>query len=1257
MKATTLFAATSILWAFLFVAPLFAAKSLSWEEGENHRRAQLTVKKGEADGFVEMSAAVTGVDFLNRLRDEVSITNQIYLNGSGVAAADVDGDDLCDLYFCGLESANALYRNLGGWRFEDITAFSKTACANQASTGAVFADIDGDGDSDLFVNGIRRGTRLFLNDGRGVFQEQTETWGLSNSQGSTSMSLADIDGDGWLDLYVVNYRNSTMRDEPDAQFDLRIHKGVYELVVYNGRPASSPDLIGRFSFDRESGVLENGQADQLFRNDGKGRLMPIPWNSGAFLNEKGSPAPPPYDWGLAAVLRDLNGDSWPDLYVCNDFQSPDRIWINDGKGSFRPLPEEAVQQTSLFSMGVDVADVNRDGADDVFVADMLSRRHALRQVQVMEETSFAQYRNSQSKRPQSPRNTLLLNRGDGRYAEIARLSGLDASDWSWCPAFIDVDLDGYEDLLITTGHWRDAQNADVSREIDEAIRQRSLSGIARLQLRRRFPRLDTPNAAFRNQGDLTFADAGADWGFDSTRISHGMTLVDLDNDGDLDLAINCLNDPPLLLRNRSSKPRIRVRLKGTSPNTQGIGAKVSVLSGQHSTQMQEFVIGGRYLSSDDPSRVFAADLRAQTTIRVRWRSGRRTTIEKARVNHLYEIIEPPNPSPSLFAPPQNSQTTMFQDATTNLNHRHSDSSYNDYLMQRLLPRKLSEMGPGITWFDFNEDGWEDLIIGAGKGGKLGVFRNNGQGKFIRQRAQAFDSAIPRDHGAILGWKPNDQDILLLIGETNYEDARPNVPALRQFSVLHGTDRRDILRSGDSCGPLAMADVDNDGDLDLFVGGSRKAGRYPDPPSSYLLRNQAGQLILDAESSQAFSQLGMVQSAVFTDLNSDASPDLVLAGDWMPICLFRNQVGKFQSWNPPIRQTAQKGQNSSTSRFHDWIGWWNSVSVGDFDADGRMDIVAGNWGRNVGQNHFLYQKNAKRGNSASFPRRLYFESRSAMGKRLLEADYDMELADWVPKRDRMTLGAVFPSLLKQYRSYTAFGQARIAEILASDSFPPMQFIEASVLDSMVFLNRGDFFEARPLPIEAQFAPVFGLDTGDVNNDGHIDVVLTQNIWSLAETNGRQDAGNALLLLGQGDGNFHAVPPRVSGLAVYGQGRGLALCDYDHDGRLDLAAAQNNGTTRLYYNQIERSGLRVQLTGDPNNQAAIGAQVRLTFADDTPGPVHEIRLGNGYLSQNPSALVLGSSQPPAGIEIRWPNGTVEQIALPPNIREISKTIPKR
>ncbi len=1244
---------TAIPWVCLLAALLpLAAIALEWEEGAGHRRAQLAAAAGERDGFAEMPATAAGIHFRNRLRDSTSITNQIYLNGSGVAAADVDGDDLCDLYFCGLESRNALYRNLDDWQFEDITMASGTACADQPSTGAAFADIDGDGDSDLLVNGIRRGTRLFLNNGNGVFREYTEASGLSNTLGSTSMSLADVDGNGWLDLYVVNYRNATMRDTPDAQFDIRINKGIYELVAYNGRPAASPDLINRFSFDQKNGILENGQADRLFRNNGKGSFAPVAWNSNAFLNHQGQPAPPPYDWGLSAILRDLNGDFWPDLYVCNDFQSPDRIWINDGKGCFRPILESAIQQTSLFSMGVDVADINRDGRDDIFVADMLSREHAARQVQIMEGTAFAQYRDSQGKRPQSPRNTLLLNRGNGHYAEIARLSGLDASDWSWCPAFLDVDLDGYEDLLITTGHWRDAQNADVSREIDTLIRQRSLSGIARLKLRQRFPRLHTPNAAFRNRGDLTFADASADWGFDSTQISHGMALADLDNDGDQDLVINCLNAAPLLLRNRSPNPRLRVRLKGLPPNTQGIGARITVAAAYLPKQMQELVIGGRYLSSDEPSRVFAANPETNATVHIRWRSGRETTIKNVRANHLYEIIEPDSPPPSA-PPPVQSPSAMFRDATADLNHQHTDSPYNDYLQQSLLPRKLSEPGPGVTWFDFNEDGWEDLIIGAGRGGKLGVFRNNRQGKFVRQRAQAFATALPRDHGTILGWKPNDQDTVLLIGETNYEDARPNATALKQFSVRDGTVLRNLLRSDESCGPLAMADVDNDGDLDLFVGSSHKAGHYPTSPSSHLLLNQAGRLVPDAEASQPFSKLGMIRSAIFTDLNADAAPDLVLAGDWMPIRFFRNHGGKFQPWNPPIRHHENE-QISPPSHLDDLVGWWNSISAGDFDADGRLDLVAGNWGRNISGNHLPIQKNAPREKTARLRRRLYFESRNTTETRLLEAYRDPKLGAWFPKRDWATLGAAFPSLLDRYRSYTAFGKAQISDIFAAD-FPPMQLIEATILDSIIFLNRGDAFETRSLPIEAQFAPVFGLDTGDINSDGHIDIVLTQNTWALATPDSRQDAGGILLLLGQGDGNFQVVPPKTSGLSAHGQGRGLALCDYDHDGRLDFAAAQNNGPTRLYRNQTKRSGLRIQLKGTPNNRAAIGAQVRLNFAGNRHGPIHEIRSGNGYWSQNTSALILGSTPPPASIHIRWPNGIAEQIPLPLNTREIKRTAP--
>ena len=1220
----------------ILAGAVWAEEFWNWEEGDRYRRAPLPGSNGGPDGFAEQPVRLSGITFVNRLRDQTSLTNQIYLNGSGVAAGDIDQDGLCDLYFCGLESGNQLYRNLGDWRFQNVTTESGTACADQASTGAAFADVDGDRDLDLLVNGIRHGTRLFLNDGHGTFQERTELWGLTDRSGSTSLCLADVDRNGWLDLYVVNYRNKTMRDDPEAQFNVRIEQGRPELLSYNGRPATSPDLIGRFSFDDRDGFLENGQADRLYLNDGNDRFSAVSWSAGVFRDASGQPAPPPYDWGLSAMFRDLNDDGWPDLYVCNDFQSPDRIWINDGTGRFRPIAEEAIRQTSLFSMGIDVADIDRDDRFDWFVVDMLSRRHTDRQVQIFDETAFAQYRNHQGPRPQYPRNTLFLNRGEGRYSEIARLSGVAASDWSWCPAFLDVDLDGYEDLLITTGHWRDAQNADVSRQIDDLIRRESPSAIERLRLRSRFPKLATPNVAFRNRRDLTFEESGAAWGFDSRNVSHGLALADLDNDGDQDVIVNCLNEPPLLLRNRSARPRLRVQLKGLAPNTHGIGAKISLRSASLPDQSQEMIAGGRYLSSDQPIRVFASAPEATATLTVRWNGGKRSEIRRVQAGYLYEIYEPVDSSPATPLPA--APSPLFQDDTPRLGHRHTDEPFDDDLLQTLLPHHLSAAGPGATWFDFNRDGWEDLIIGAGRNGTLSVYRNDTAGRFVRQKSRLFATPAANDHGTILGWRPHDRETLLLIGNTNYESPRPESSAIRQVSVRTGDQRHDLLLSDAGYGALALADIDGDLDLDLFAGGHSRSGRYPEPPSSVLLINQDGKLIRDETASEPFRELGMIRGTIFADLTGDRLPELVLAGEWMPLRLFRNYGGRFEPWDPPVA-VGPAGERPLSQL----TGWWNSVSAGDFDGDGRLDLVAGNRGRN-------YLGNERTNDD----RRIYFESNRNAGQGLIEAYFSPQLNDWAPLRDRLALEKAFPVLIDRYPSFASFGRASLKSILAAN-LPPMTYLEATTFESMIFLNREDRFEGRSLPLPAQFAPVFGLDTADFDLDGHVDVVLTQNFWPVATLNGRQDAGSALLLRGDGTGSFHPLPPQSSGLFSLGQGRGLAVCDYDHDGRPDLAMTQNGGPTRLWRNRSRRTGVRIRLNGAETNPAAIGARIRLVLAEERLGPVHEIRLGNGYWSQSSPILTMAAPGAPAGLRIRWPDGRTETVPLPLGTTEITRDYP--
>ncbi|MBI2926268.1 MAG: CRTAC1 family protein, partial [Verrucomicrobia bacterium] len=678
------------------------------------------------------------------------MTNQIYHNGSGVAAGDVDGDGLCDLYFGRLEGGNALYRNQGDWRFEDATAAAGVACPDLHTTGVGFADIDGDGDLDLLVNALGRGTSCFTNDGKGHFTEVTAASEFERSRGSTSFALADIDGDGDLDLYVANYRNHSLGDEPDTRFKLKTVDRRLIITSVDGRPVTEPELVGRFSVDPAAGVLEHGQPDVLYRNDGHGRFTPVPWTDGCFLDEDGKPVAVPYDWGLSVMFRDLNGDRAPDIYVCNDLHSPDRIWINSGDGRFRALPRLALRHTSRFSMGVDVADLNRDGHDEIFVLDMLSRSHQRRLVQVGLRISTELSNGQIDNRPQYMRNTLFLNRGDGTYAEIAQAAGLQASEWSWTPVFLDVDLDGFEDLLVCNGHLRDAQNLDVTRRIAAIKAGQKLSRLEKLKLEQMFPRLETPNCAFRNSGNLTFEEVGAEWGFDLTGISQGMALADLDNDGDLDVVLNNLNAPAALLRNDSPAPRVVVRLRGVPPNTRGIGARIKVTGGPV-PQSQEMICGGRYLSCDDTLRVFAAGaLTNRLTIEVVWRSGQTSTVRDAQANHIYELDEAQATEMDHAARSTQHAAAepFFADVSALLQHTHYEAEFDDAEQQPLLPRALSRLGPGVAWCDLNEDGWDDLVIGSGRGGRLRVWLNNGRGGFGVLVVPAWSGAAGDDQTGV-----------------------------------------------------------------------------------------------------------------------------------------------------------------------------------------------------------------------------------------------------------------------------------------------------------------------------------------------------------------------------------------------------------------------------------------------------------------------------------------------------------------------------
>jgi enediyne biosynthesis protein E4 len=797
---------------------------------------------------------------------------------------------------------------------------------------------------------------------------------------------------------------------------------------------------------------------------------------------------------------------------------------------------------------------------------------------------------------------------------------VEASEWTWSAIFLDVDLDGYEDLLIANGNHHDVLDADSLRETS----QPGKSVEQHVKDIQKFPRLELANLAFRNRGDLTFEEVGAKWGFGTRGISHGMALADLDNDGDLDVVINNLNSVAGIYRNDSAAARVAVRLKGNAPNTRGIGAKIKVTGGPIA-QSQEMISGGRYLSCDDAMRVFAAgtatnDLRIEVT----WRSGARSVVEPAKPNSIYEIDE----SSAVHTPiaVEAAPLQWFSDASGLLKHAHHEEPFDDFQRQPLLPNQLSRVGPGVSWFDVNADGWEDLIVGSGKGGTLAIFQNDTKGGFVRLESPALSEPAMRDQTGIVAWK-NNGSATVLMGSANYEDGFTNVGAcVRQFSLGANKTEDVIGVYRASVGPLALADFDGDGDLDLILGGRVVAGRWPETADSRIYKFASGKFELDAANSRALEKVGMVSGAVWADMDGDGWSDLILACQWGPVRVFKNERGALRDVTSAV----------GLDRF---AGWWSGVNVGDFDADGKLDIVASNWGLNSG-----YRATTER------PARLFFGDvleRNSVD--IIEAEYDGDAARIVPTRPIDVLGAVIPTLREQFTTHRAFSQATVAE-----AFGPyksrLREMQATTLASTIFFNRGGKFEAVALPSEAQWAPAFAVNVADFDGDGADDIFLSQNFFDTHLELSRCDAGRGLLLRNVGGGKMKAVSGQESGVEVYGEQRGAAICDYNHDGRVDLVVTQNSGETKLYTNTRAKPGLRVTLRGPAGNPDGIGAQVRVRYRGGRLGPVRNIAAGSGYWSQDSSTQIFAVAHAPEAVVVRWPGGKEQVAPVATNTKEL-------
>lgn len=1187
-----------------------------WHEETNHRWRELPAARGTS-GFAEMQGRRSGVTFQNTVSDSALVGNRILGQGAGVALGDVDGDGLVDIFFARTEGCNALYKNLGGFKFAEITEQAGVGACDRFSTGTALADLDGDGDLDLVLVATTGPNAVFLNDGAGRFTERRDLGLDPAGKGGTTVALADTDGDGWLDLYVANYKSYNIDDSIPPQrraFNQMVRQvgpGRYEVVPEHARDYKvvlRPDLGGLR-------MTQRAATDDFYRND-KGTLVRESLTGGRFLDAAGRVlADVPESFALGARFADLDGDGAPELFVANDFEDTDLLFRNDGRGTFRLSDWRALRQMSNSSMGVDIADVNGDGRPDLFEVDMLGDPRRIK-TQIPTHSAFPKLPGEGEIALQQQRNTLFLNRGDGTFAEAAMAAGVQASGWSWGTMFLDVDLDGWQDILITNGHLWDIMDADVLERL-----QNNLSSVQWQRLRWEFPALKIRNVAFRNRGNGTFESIGPAWKFGTAEdISHGLASGDLDGDGDLDVVVSRLDAPALVLRNDASGARVAVRLVGAAPNTRAVGAKIRLLGGAAPLQVREVVAGGLYLSHSDYAVAFAMGVADSALLEVTWRDGRRTSMT-VRTKREYEIREAGTLDP---APPVRRPTALFVDASAELGgHRHADPLFDDWERQFLLPNSLSQLGPGVALFDFDRDGDEDLLVGAGRGGRLGVFRNDG----TRLRAEPSAGPIAAaDQTTILGL-PSASGTRLLLGVSGWEGAPVSAVVAAQAgrSGVASSVTAEVAMRASATGPLALGDYDGDGDLDLFVGGRAVPGQYPAPATSAFYRNEGGAFALDSANSTLLREIGLVSSAMFADMNGDGRADLVLAIEWGPIKILLNEGGRFR------RAPASWGLDKLTSR-------WNGVAAGDLDGDGRLDLVATSWGRNT-------WTPADSANPL-----LIYSGRfgASVQEEMLLARFDERLRAVAPLNSYPRARQAIPDLSTRVRTFAEYADASVETVLGP-SLARATKRAAVTLDHMVFLNRGDRFEAHALAAEAQLAPASYAGIADFDGDGHEDLFLSQNFFPTAVGLPRYDSGRGLLLIGDGTGALAPVDGASSGIAVYGDQRGAAYGDLDGDGRLDLVVSQNADQTRLYRNRGALPGLRVRLLGPPENPDGIGAQVRLVF-DRGNGPVREVQRGSGYWSENGAVQVFGTPATPVEVWVRWPGGAVTHTPVPAGAREV-------
>jgi len=1086
--------------------------------------------------FTSLSGSETGVHFRNTVseNDSFNLIDYYYVyNGGGVAIGDINNDDLPDLYFTGNQVGDRLYLNKGNRGsapliFEEITKKAGILPGGW-STGVTMADVNADGLLDIYVcrsgnyNGEGRANRLYINRGNLQFQESAGLYGLADTSYTNQAAFVDYDKDGDLDVYLLTSTNL-----------VRNPNRVVPVIADGSGPAN----------------------DKLYRNDSDA--------SGARFTDVTLSAGILHDgFGLGLAVSDFNGDGWEDIYVANDFLANDFLYLNQQNGHFEEVGKTYFKHHSQFSMGCDAADINNDGLTDLVVADMLPADNEQRK-KMAGPSNYQQFESiiRAGYHPQFMRNMLQVNLGkapDGRmvFSEIGQLAGVHSTDWSWSPLLADLDNDGWRDLFITNGYLRDITDLDfvvynnnIARsasqkpdEINRHIRQGALT----------LPAITKANRFFRNRRDLTFEDVTAPWFGEEKSLSNGSAYADLDRDGDLDLVVNNINQDAYVLRNNTAHTHyLQVKLKGPSANPFGLGTDLTLYANGTKQTYHQAVTRGFQSSVDYIIHFGLGTANGVDSLLVTWPDGQSQTLIRPSIDQLLAIDYRQSGKRPVYPAP--SATPLLEEVTekAGVHFVHQEEPYLDYNQEPLLLHKLSQQGPRLASGDVNGDGLDDVFVG-------GSFRHYGKlllqtpdGRFIEK--PFTNEKKPKDEEDVGSLfvdvdGDGDLDLYLVSGSNEYLDGSPLFQDRLYQNDGKGhftnvTDHLPPIRHSGSC--VVAIDFDKDGDLDLFRGGRGKALMYPLPGRSFLLKNEGGRFVdATTELASELASIGMVTDAVWTDIDQDTWPDLVVVGEAIPVTVFKNKQGRLE-----------KATIASLSQTE---GFWNCIRTGDFDHDGDEDFILGNMGLN-----------SRYRISPSQPLSIYAGDYDGNGRLDAIATYYLNGEEY-PIASRDELGRQLPLIKKRFPNYASYAKARITEVLPTEQQQAGTILRIRTQESVWIENTKGSFRIRPLPFLAQWAPIQSMWVEDLDQDGHLDVLAVGNAYDAESIAGQYDALPGLLLKGDGKGNFEPVLFPQSGF----------LADGDCKSVLGLKGAQsrtfvvavNNGPLKIY--QLRKPSLSAEV----------------------------------------------------------------------------------